>query len=431
MDSPAYTPSRWTLLITALPVLLAGACIAVFGLNMPFVDQFRFIPTLAKAQQGGLTFFDLFAQINEHRPIIPRLIWLGLAAVSRYDVRWELWADLLIAAGTFALLAVQVVRLWRQAGVAVPSMLLALMSLMAFNLAQWESWLQGFQTVMYAGTACMVIGLLGLARWQTWSGFALALLLGVIGTFSTANDLLYWPIGLVVILMTAPAAGRLWRAFAWIGIGAACFVAFFWGWRSTPGSDPAILTTEFLPRLEWVANFLGAPVVSIPNLALPFGLLSILLFALITWRVGRLQMWSAAAPYLGIAAFVIATAVMISMGRLRLGMVYAVTPRYLTITAWYWVALLALLPILPVPRIPQRIFYSLLAVVLLWHTAWGAFNARAMHARMLPAYEAALAGEPMTDEVLQGIAQSWQYDDARTWLKYLADNRLSAYANAR
>jgi hypothetical protein len=424
-----YTPSRATILACLLPIVVVGIGIAVWGVNIPYVDQLWFVRIIELSREGHLTLGDLFAQANQHRPFMPRIIWLGLASVSRYDVRLELWANLLIAAVTFTFLASHAMRTWRRFEAPPPSLLLPLMSFLVFNWAQWEGWLNGFQTVFYLSSACTVIGFLLLADEPTGGRFAVAALAGTVGTFSGANALFYWPIGLALVLLTAPAEKRLLRAALWSAVGAAVIFFFVAGWQAPADLRPALLTADLLPRAYWVTNFLGAPLMTVPHLAFPFGLLGIGFFAYVIWRAARDRQWRSVLPYFAIAAFAAASGLVISLGRMRLGIVQSVGAGYLAISAWYWCALLAMLPLFPFRRVPARVLYSLILISLLWLTAWGGSLGRAYSLRLMRAYETAVAGGIMSDEVMQNIAQPGTYEEAREVLRYLQQNKLSAYAD--
>lgn len=424
-----YTPSRATILACLLPIAVIGIGIALWGVNIPYVDQLWFVRIIKLSQDGELTVRDLFAQANQHRPFIPRLLWLGLAKVSRYDVRLELWANLLIAAATFTFVSAHVVRTWRRFGASPPSLLLPLMSFLVFNWAQWEGWLNGFQTVFYLSSACVVIGFILLADEPTRGRFVLAGLAGIVGTFSGANALSFWPIGLALVVLTAPAEKRLLRAALWSAVGAVVIVLFAAGWQAPPELRAALLTADLLQRAYWLTNFLGAPLMTVPHLAFPFGLLSIGLFAYVIWHAARDREWRSFLAYFAIAGFAAASGLVISVGRMRLGLVQSVGAGYLAISAWYWCALLAMLPLVPFRRVSARVMYSLILICLLWLTAWGGTLARAYSLRLSRAYETAVHGGIMSDEVMQNIAQPGTFDEAREVLQYLQQNQLSAYAD--
>jgi hypothetical protein len=114
-----HTSSRATILACLLPIAVVAAGIARWGVNIPYVDQFTFVALLEKLQTSGLTLADLFAQNNENRPFFPRLIWLVLAGLSHYDVRLELWANLIISSDIRYLR--HAVRTWRISTLPVPT----------------------------------------------------------------------------------------------------------------------------------------------------------------------------------------------------------------------------------------------------------------------------------------------------------------------
>ncbi|MBI2331407.1 MAG: hypothetical protein HYU84_04455, partial [Chloroflexi bacterium] len=156
--------------LTLLPILVVGLYIHFFGLNIPFWDQWYFVKHLMMQSNGQLTFDVLLSQHNEHRPFFPRLIWLVLAGFTHYNIKAELWTNLLIAFGTFAFFARRALRTWQEHTVEAPVFLLPLISLLLFNLGSRESWIQGFQTVMFLGMACIIIGVFFLTD-KTWGAF--------------------------------------------------------------------------------------------------------------------------------------------------------------------------------------------------------------------------------------------------------------------
>jgi hypothetical protein len=57
-----------------LPALLLLADIRAFAVNIPFMDDWQFVPLLEKAKNGNLTFRELWAPHDEHRLLLPRII---------------------------------------------------------------------------------------------------------------------------------------------------------------------------------------------------------------------------------------------------------------------------------------------------------------------------------------------------------------------
>ena len=406
---------------------MIGIYIFLFGLNIPFLDQWEVVPLLIKKQQGLLSFADLFAQHNEHRPFFPRLIWLTLSGFTRYNVNIELWVNLLIAMGTFIFVAGRSMKMWKQLGISTPPLLIPLMSLLVFNLGQRESWLQGFQTVMFLEIACVIIGIFVLAENTSWGNFFGAVALGIIANYSMANGLLYWLIGLIVISITTSKKLRIIRISLWIIFSGICISLFLTGWTSGGHLNFGYAFTHILEWFIWILNFLGAPIMTLWYVAWVFGFISIGLYILIIGHVVRTNQWRPLIPYFAIVLFILVTALSISLGRMEMGMPQSVVPRYLTMSVWYWVSLLALLPLLNMKSLYQHILYSLLTISLVFLMIGGGWRGYvSIHQRILPAYQAVRSGQLVGDDVL--IRINPDVDKVRLLLEFLRENKLSVYA---
>src|SRR5438034_302428 len=81
-------------ILAALPAAFALYLIFRFGTNMPFWDEW--FPDMAgiyiKAHQHQLTFTDFAAQHNEHRILIPRLVYFVLNSLTRWNTIVEMVA---------------------------------------------------------------------------------------------------------------------------------------------------------------------------------------------------------------------------------------------------------------------------------------------------------------------------------------------------
>jgi hypothetical protein len=414
-------------LLTCLPILFIAIYIWRFGVNIPFMDQWSVVRLLMKQEQGVLTLIDLFAQHNEHRPFFPRLIWLTLAAFTHYNVNAELWVNFLIALGTFLFFIRRAVNTWNKAGVEWSLLLVSLFSLLVFNLGQYESWLQGIQTIMFLGMACVMIGLFLLSDHSRNSNFAAAILLGVVANFSMVNGLLYWPIGLAVLIATAPQKTRTLKVLAWLLCSAACITLFLTGWTS----DGIGLHHMFLHLKDafiFILNFLGAPLNTLEQFAWKFGALGLGLFMFIISHVIVTRSWREAAPYFGILLFVLFSALLVTIGRMELGLIQSRVSRYQTISIWFWASLLTFLPLLKVNGFYKNLLYVTISVALLNLMHTGYLNGQlGIYQRTLPAYQAITSSQPVEDHML--LLLHPQVDLVRLELDYLCENRLSVCAH--
>jgi len=106
---PAESPAAskiWThrllllllLILAALPAFLPISLISHDGVNMPFYDQWD--PDIANviihAHQGKLTLWDFFVQHNEHRILVPKIVYAILDSFTGWNQFGEMTATFVI-----------------------------------------------------------------------------------------------------------------------------------------------------------------------------------------------------------------------------------------------------------------------------------------------------------------------------------------------
>lgn len=421
--------SKKIVFLSLIPIFSVCGYIYFFGLNIPFWDQWDNVSLLMKQQQGVLSLADLVAQHNEHRPFFPRLIWIALANVTKYNIKAELWTNLFIAVTGFLFFVYRSIRTWREYKVTVPHSLIPLLSLLIFNLGQRESWLQGFQTVMFLGIACVVIGLFLLAENNT-GAYVSAIILGVVATYSMVNGLFYWPIGLIVLLFTAPPRNRGIKIISWLVCSGICIGLFFENWVTTADINPTYLFAHLFEWIIWILNFLGAPLMAFWYVAWIFGALSVVLYVFILIKVIKINQWKPVIPYVAISIFVLITTLSVSLGRMEFGLRQSTVSRYLTMSEWYWASLIVLLPLSNFKHIHLRILNLFFTASLVFLTIAGGWVGYVrLYQRILPAYEAVKTGQIISDDAMVNI---YPYpEDIRMQINFLRENKLSVWSEIR
>jgi hypothetical protein len=132
------------------PILLIIWCVFKYGMNVPFMDQWTIVDLLKLASEGNLNLSHLSMQHNEHRIILPKLIFLALGFVSKWNTLLEmLFGILLISAVFFHRINENALEGFLQNNRTIPRIALLVSGFLLFSLSQHENWLWGFQVTFF------------------------------------------------------------------------------------------------------------------------------------------------------------------------------------------------------------------------------------------------------------------------------------------
>jgi len=332
-----------------LPPLFLLGMYLLFSVDMPYLDQWEFVPFLEKSLTGTLTVQDFWAQHNEHRLVFPRVIMLALARLTHWDIRCELAVNFLLGVAIFVLLAAQMRVTARSGGLHGEHRLYPLISVLVFSLSQWQNWFLGWQLQEFLSllAAQGVVFLLSgpeLHRRQLPGAAAL----GIVAAFSFANGMLVWGVGLVLVLMIRPAR-REWRAAfpaIWLGTAVLVTVAYLHGYR-TPSYHPPVssLWIHLRDYPAYVLVYLGQPVINWSlRGAAAAGAIGLASWAgLLAWLYAkRGTPAQLLAPYLGLGLYALGSAALTGVARVGFGIEQALSSRYITMANPLWAAVIVL-----------------------------------------------------------------------------------------
>lgn len=250
--------------------------------------------------------------------------------------------------------------------------------------------------------------------------------LGVIANFSMVNGVLFWALGLPILLLTEPPRTRIVKAALWIAVSAASLWLFFSGWHSSSQINLPYLFSHPFEWMLWILNFLGAPIFAFWYIAWVFGGLSLFFLGAIIFQAIKSGQWKVMLPYIAIMIFILITALSISLGRMEFGLRQSTVSRYLTMSAWYWASLLTLLPFVQFKRLRINWVYLLLTASLTVLTfAGGWVGYVRLYSRIFPAYQSVVSGESISEKDLAQI----HFDPAIAGpqIEFLSENGLSAW----
>lgn len=338
-------------LIALIPMLHLTYLVLHYAVEVPTLDDWEMAPLIVDAHYGHLRWADIFAQQQEARTVLPKLIFILSAAGGHWDVRDQMILSVVCCWLTVACIFV----LLRRSGLGVGALAVCfwLAVLTIFTLAKYELWIfaSGFPSffpALFLNTALVVAGTDRLGpRWK----FILCSILATASSFSLAHGLLAWGLTFpAFLLMARVPRWRSWLA-AWLGLCVVCVAIYFWGYRK-----PADLTA-FAPAVSWtnyarfILEFLGGSLAyawkSRPTLAAGvFGLVQLaLFFGALLYCLRRIRdraFIAKAAPWFALGLHSIGSAVLAALGRVGYGTSYALASRYVTFSVALTVAVFAL-----------------------------------------------------------------------------------------
>ena len=363
----SFSPARLTRAALALAAWLFALRVAVDTLRtvvplwspLPWFDEWATVELIRAWQGHEMSGFDvLFAQHNEHRILVPRLVFFADDLLCGGGGRLSLAAIMLVQAlhaGLFAALLARA-RPAAPGRWAVAGLILALM----FSLRQAENFTYGFQ-VQFVGVfagASVSFALFGLAvaRHRAGRGLIgplLATALALLATtFTMANGLAAGVVVAALSLLARMPRRVTLACAAWAGLLAAVYLHDYV--PVAHHSHPSESLAHPLGLLLYTATYLGGMAAPGPALLPPLlGLFGLAAMAGAGLRALRRGAGPVELALLGIMAFAAAAAAVTGAGRLGFGIDQALSSRYATGSAAFWSALLAYGCIVA-PRLPPR-----------------------------------------------------------------------------
>jgi hypothetical protein len=340
--------AAWTLTIAPAAILLYY--IVSTGVNGLVWDHLSSAEIFDRWDSGRFTVEYLFRQHNEHRKAVPRLVTLVLGRLTGFDTRAELLLQWALLCATCALLYRAFRRETRLTLLAFAPILWLALSLRPYEILLVGDGLLTYLSMIFFIGALYALGLSGAPSWREFSA---AVACGLLATYSQANGLLVWPIGLVILLAGLRGLERrrqdLQQAGAWMLAGAVTTAAYFHGYLDPGNHPPARFVLDHpLLAAKYFLCLAGGSLSPEQNSAVAAGLVltAVELFAaaaiVYAWWRDRAQ------PPFGfwILALGVATTLTIVPNRAGLGLGQALSPRYAAYSCFgpigaYW-CLLAL-----------------------------------------------------------------------------------------
>ncbi len=334
-------------MLALLPFLYQLEMVRIYKVDVPFGDQWDFIPLLEKSYSGPVTAGDLFAQHNEHRLFFPRIAMLILAHRSGWKVRDELILIQLIILLTFCILIFQTHKFLKNSSAVNWSLILPFISLLYFCLSQWENWIWGWQIQVVLSIFAAISGFSILcAKNVGFIKICLSLLLGTISFFSFANGFLFFFIGIILLFSLKHQSN--FKKYAYVAFFSVysfiIFMAYTSGYKKPP-HHPSIFSFIDNP-MEFIGYFfkyIGGAVAG-PRSALYIGVFGVLIFFIFFVFILKNKIQRAETLFwISIAFYSLGSAFISGIGRSGFGSIQALSPRYASFSILFWITIFVLI----------------------------------------------------------------------------------------
>ena len=374
-----------SLCLAIIPAIVLGVLIFKYSVNVPIQDQWQISDIFEKFNQRTLSFSDLMAQHNESRKFFPRLIFLALAFITKWNIRYEMLVTFLLAC--IVSINIYLLNKLTIGGSHIKGLIIAFISnIFIFSAVQYENWLWGIQIVVFIPIVCITSCILiAYSRLKNRTKVFICMVLSTISTFSYANGLLAWVIVLPVLALVQL---KFWSdirkniilyVLFWI-IGFIANVAFYFHDYKKPLSHPNPLESIQYPYriFQYFLAFLGGSLevnssIQAINNAIIFGLLILIIFIgfcyYIIWHIKDYELRYKTISWIMLGLYTVISALVTSFGRVTFGVEQALSSRYTTFSTYIIISIIHLMIIVGEDAIKKYYFLinrNLFSKIICW-----------------------------------------------------------------
>ena len=316
-----------------------------YAVGIPMLDDWEMVAVVTKAHTGELTFTDLFAQQQEARTVLPKLIFIALS----YGKYWDGRAAMILSVLACCLTALGIYRILGRSGMpGWTTMTVFLLSLvLVFSPAQHEIWLLASGFPSFLPALFIAWGIYIATSNRPIAGkFVVCAALAVCASFSLANGLLAWPLTFPCAFLLPTRPPKRWLGY-WLFACALCAAIYFWHFN--PASDlPGFAPRRaFIDYWQYIAAFLGSGLGRSGNeypLGTSITVGSVLLcgyFSAVGCLVYRRDdhiLRTQVLPWLALGGYSIGSACLAALGRIEWGIGQALESRYVAFSIYLAIA---------------------------------------------------------------------------------------------
>lgn len=361
-------PTPWSLpLVAMMAVVAVAVSVATVAstlyivfhdyVRLPHYDEWDMIGHWYKTwRDTDSSWWHLFDQHNEHRIAVPRLIFFS-------DLKWFEGSGIFTLGCLISIQLIHSIFLYALVCKSLRFKLGAslitggLVVLLMFSALQIRNLVWGFQLQfvgVFALSTLAFFSLLQHTPTRTHPNsriselpFALGIMFSIGATFTMANGLLTWPIGL---LIGAQQRWPLRKFFFFLACGCITWFGYFHNFEFNPGHvNPWKALESIWILIQYVAIYIGHPISPFwQELAMGIGMAGILITTvsviLFIFDKDNARFDSKASrTLLAVSIFILLTALITGLGRVNFGLEQAASSRYSTPAVIYWISSITIL----------------------------------------------------------------------------------------
>jgi hypothetical protein len=204
----------------AIPVVAYIAFLQHYQVNAMWQDQWDDVPVIRQSFLHFPDWSSLWLQHVDNRIFFPNLIVIALAHTVHYNITVEEYVS------AFMLFASTALFIWchKRRSPQTPMLFYVPVAFLTLTFAQWQNTIWGFQMAWYLVLLSLAVTMALLDRPRfAWPIFVLAILAAIVGSYSSLQGLLIWPVGLVLLYQRRRP---LWTAIVWV-VAAAVTAGFY------------------------------------------------------------------------------------------------------------------------------------------------------------------------------------------------------------
>ncbi len=308
-------------------------------------------------------------QHNESRLFFPKFIFIILAYLTHWDVRYEMLFTFLLAC-IISLNIYSLSKLTVSGGIVKKLLIASIANLLIFAPIQGENWLWGMQMIIFFPIACITTCILvAYSKLVTTIKFLISMVLSTISTFSFANGVLCWIVVFPVLALKSRKElnKSRWLVISWIANFILNEVVYFHNYKK-PSQHPRFSEVLVHPQqaIHYFLSFLGAPLsfgkgINALITAPIIGLILIILFSascVYLLRFSRdFTLLHRMAAWLTIGFYTIISAIITTCGRLGFGVQQSLDSRYTTFSVYLTVSVIYL-TVIVADDLKKKYFFS-------------------------------------------------------------------------